>query len=152
MNRKIISGITTLGIIGYLPGPGTMATIASLPLVYMLKLYTNITLYTLSIVFLFCISMYAIRLTYYPFLRRDPQEVVIDECIGTLITFFAIPFQHTYIVLGFILFRLFDIYKWGFIKRTEQLPGAWGIILDDVVAGVSANIILHGILYVTTRL
>jgi len=58
-------------------------------------------------------------------------------------TFACLPLNVPVIVLGFVLFRLFDIYKLGFIKKCESLPGAWGIMIDDLAAGILANIVLQ---------
>ncbi len=69
--------------------------------------------------------------------RIDPGEVVIDEVVGQIITFLARPdAPGKYLLAGFILFRIFDVVKPFPVRRAERLPGGWGIMLDDVVAGV----------------
>jgi phosphatidylglycerophosphatase A len=75
-------------------------------------------------------------------IRKDPQEIVIDEFAGYLVTVAVVPWTPLYLTLGFILFRIFDITKAGPIKSVEKLPGTWGIILDDVAAGIIAALIL----------
>ncbi len=75
---------------------------------------------------------------------KDPAEVVIDEVVGMAITLLALPSYSlghagswlAWAFVGFVLFRIFDITKPLFIKKLENLPGAWGIMLDDVAAGL----------------
>ncbi|MHC4604432.1 MAG: phosphatidylglycerophosphatase A family protein [Planctomycetota bacterium] len=84
--------------------------------------------------------------------RDDPREVVADEFAGQAVTFLAISFLTTaaistrqifvITVLGFLLFRLFDIVKPWPIHKAEQLPKGWGILADDLLAGVYAAIVL----------
>jgi len=84
--------------------------------------------------------------------RADPREVVADEFAGQAVTFLAIPFLTTAAistkqiwaaaVLGFLLFRLFDIVKPWPIRKLEKLPKTWGILADDLLAGVYASIAL----------
>ena len=84
--------------------------------------------------------------------RTDPREVVADEFAGQAVTFLAIPFLITAAistkqiwaaaVLGFLLFRLFDIVKPWPIRKLEKLPKGWGVLADDLLAGVYASIAL----------
>lgn len=70
------------------------------------------------------------------FARVDPGPVVIDEVVGQMITFFARPdARWRWLILGFLLFRIFDVVKPFPARRAERLPRGWGIMLDDVVAG-----------------
>lgn len=71
----------------------------------------------------------------------DPGCIVIDEIVGMLVTYFAIPRAVLPLLLGFVCFRLFDVYKpW---PQLERLPGGWGVMLDDVFAGVLAQACLR---------
>ena len=76
--------------------------------------------------------------------NEDPSEAVVDEVMGQLITFCFIPFglSWPFILAGFLLFRLFDIWKPYPIRNLEVLPGGLGICADDIVAGVFAGICL----------
>ena len=67
---------------------------------------------------------------------HDPSEVVIDEATGMGIALFMLPHSITLYTMAFILFRIFDIFKPSFIYRVQNLPGGWGIMLDDVLAGI----------------
>ncbi|MGA0029372.1 MAG: phosphatidylglycerophosphatase A [Opitutales bacterium] len=84
--------------------------------------------------------------------KKDPSEVILDEFAAMPLVFLFNPYvyQNTrssllFIVLGFLLFRLFDITKPFGIKTLEKLPGGFGIVLDDVMAATYANLALHGI-------
>ena len=76
--------------------------------------------------------------------RNDPSEAVVDELMGQFITFCFIPFglPWPFILAGFLLFRLFDIWKPYPIRDLEMLPGGLGICADDIVAGVYAGLCL----------
>jgi phosphatidylglycerophosphatase A len=77
--------------------------------------------------------------------KTDPREIVADEFSGQAVTFLfiaAIPISNIWVtgLLGFLLFRFFDILKPWPIRKLEKLPKGWGILLDDLLAGVFAGI------------
>jgi phosphatidylglycerophosphatase A len=74
---------------------------------------------------------------------EDPGPVVIDEVVGMLITLLWIPVNVTGAVLGFLLFRVFDIIKPFPARQCERLPGGWGVMLDDVMAGIYGQIAMR---------
>jgi phosphatidylglycerophosphatase A len=74
---------------------------------------------------------------------KDPHRVTIDEVVGTLVTFFLNPVSLWGLGVGFFLWRFFDIVKLPFIDRSQRLPGGWGIMIDDVLAGICANLVLR---------
>ena len=74
--------------------------------------------------------------------QKDPQEVVIDEIAGQMLTLVGHPFKVWNIVLGFLLFRTFDILKPPPVRQAERLPQGLGIMADDLVAGLLANLCL----------
>jgi phosphatidylglycerophosphatase A len=143
MNNRFLYALLTLGPLGYANAPGTLATLCTLPLVYYLH-YLGLTqteylcVIGMSVLIAFlgiyvCIGSQ----------QSDPSEIVIDELIGCLITFWGIPFTPIAVLIGFLLFRFFDITKVGGLKSLEQLPNPWGIVLDDVMAGIISNGILR---------
>jgi phosphatidylglycerophosphatase A len=75
--------------------------------------------------------------------RKDDQRIVIDEWAGYLISMAMIPVTAWSIIASLILFRLLDSLKPFGIKRFAQLPGGWGIVMDDVAAGLVANVVLR---------
>jgi phosphatidylglycerophosphatase A len=80
-------------------------------------------------------------------LHPDPSIVVIDEIVGIWVTLLLIPPSVPAYVLGFIAFRAFDVVKPEPVKRMEHIHGGWGIMLDDVVAAVYANIATRILLF-----
>lgn len=78
------------------------------------------------------------------FHAKDPGCVVYDEIVAFLLVFAAVPVTWTTAIAGFLLFRLFDITKPWPARALEHLPGGWGILMDDLAAGVYAGIVLWG--------
>ena len=74
---------------------------------------------------------------------HDSNRVVIDEWFGMGVALFMIPFSWTYFGIAFFLFRLFDIAKPLYIRKVEAAPGGWGVMLDDLLAGIYSAVILH---------
>jgi len=74
---------------------------------------------------------------------KDPGRVTIDEVVGTLVTFFLNPVSVWGLGVGFLLWRFFDIVKLPFIDKSQRLPGGWGIMVEDVLAGICANLVLR---------
>ena len=82
--------------------------------------------------------------------QKDPSIVVADEIAGQFFTFLLLPaatiMSWQVLLAGFLLFRAFDIWKPWPVNRLEDLPGGWGIVLDDVLAGIFANLVLRVLL------
>jgi phosphatidylglycerophosphatase A len=76
---------------------------------------------------------------------KDPSIVVVDEWAGYLITVAAHPFSWITVVAGFVLFRILDVVKPYPARRLEDLPGGYGIVLDDVAAGIYGALLLWGL-------
>lgn len=126
--------------VGLLPGmPGTWGSILGVLLVFLTG--WNVTLYVALTAGLVFAGELAFRgLTDKS--DEDPQFIVIDEVIGIFVTFLLIPISWPSVVFGFILFRLFDVWKPFPVRHLERIPGYWGIVVDDVGAGIYAWIIL----------
>ncbi len=83
---------------------------------------------------------------------KDPSKVTIDEIAGILVTFILHPFSWIAVVAGFVLFRIFDIAKpWPVRWAERRFPGGWGVVLDDVVAGVYANAALWLCMFILSK-
>jgi len=80
--------------------------------------------------------------------QKDPRPIVIDEVGGQLIALFLAPVEWGWIFFGFILFRVFDVFKPRPIRDLERLPGGWGIMADDVLAGVFSALLLQAVRWV----
>lgn len=133
------------------PGPGTWGAAATVllwsaiahftPAAY--QLFAILALTTLSI----AIGIPAATLEARGCGRKDPSHVVIDEVAGQLVTLIAAPVRFAPMIIGFVLFRAFDITKPFPIRRLEKLPEGTGIVVDDIGAGVYGWIVLQGLLY-----
>jgi phosphatidylglycerophosphatase A len=133
--------------VGLMPAaPGTLATLAGLPLVF-LNGYNKPALAALFVLCFLAFAMWTSGATQNILGRVDPSQVVIDEVGGTLVTFFLMPLSWLTLSLGFVLFRIFDIVKPFPVRRLEALKGGKGIVLDDLLAGIYANISLRIILF-----
>ena len=120
--------------------PGTLGTIVAIPILYLVSF--NLWTIIAAAGILFALGLIAsnevIRITG----ESDPEEVVIDEIAGYLACFvFVEPTLKTYI-LAFIIFRVLDIVKPFPINLFERLPGAYGVMMDDLVAGLMTSFIL----------
>lgn len=132
---------------GLLPkAPGTFGTLGGAPLLFGMQYLGTISTGVCIGVFVL-IAIWSSGLTQRILGRHDPSEVVIDEAAGLLLTFFLVPLSWGGLILGFILFRLFDIFKPFPIKRLEKISGGKGIVLDDLLAGLYANLALRVILF-----
>lgn len=78
---------------------------------------------------------------------KDSSKVVIDEVAGMMISLLFVPVTITNVLIALFLFRVFDITKPFFIRDLEKLPGGWGVMADDILAGIYANILLQAIIY-----
>lgn len=82
---------------------------------------------------------------------KDSYRVVIDEVAGMFISVLFVPPDWKWLLIGLVLFRFFDIAKPLYIRRMEAFKGGWGVMLDDVLAGIYANIILQAIILIFNK-
>lgn len=141
--HKLIA--TGLGI-GYIDkGAGTAAALATCLLWYLFQsgsVHVSFLIPCLITIAIFGIGIWSsgkVEILW----GKDHNRVVIDEIAGMCITLLFIPFSISYIIIGFVLFRFFDILKPLYIRRLEKLKGGWGVMADDMLAGVYSNLILQ---------
>ena len=141
--RFIILFATGFGV-GYSPiAPGTLGTLIVIPIYYFLSNIPS-PLYEITLIVFFFLSVWISENAEIIFKKKDDQRIVIDEIMGFLITMLWVPKTIHFILIGFFLFRFFDILKPFPIRRLERtLKGGWGVVLDDVMAGLYANVILQ---------
>jgi phosphatidylglycerophosphatase A len=149
MNRFILILATGFGV-GYSPiAPGTLGTLVAILIYYFLSEISP-PLYEITLIGFFFLSVWVSENAERFFRKKDDQRIVIDEIIGFLTTMLWVPKTIRFVIIGFFLFRFFDILKPFPIRRLEKgFKGGFGVVLDDVVAGVYANIVLrliHGII------
>lgn len=146
MKTWLVKFLSTLGFVGYSPlAPGTVGTLLSIiPYFFLSKL--GPVYYILSVILIIILSIIVSSFSIEIFESQDPKQVVADELCGYLVTMFLVSPSLLNILLGFVLFRFFDIIKPLPIRKIEQLPGGFGIVLDDVAAGIYSCIVIHIIL------
>ena len=143
MNRFFLVLATGFGV-GYSPvAPGTLGTLLAIPVYYFLSNISS-PIYEITLIGFFFLSVWISENAEIFFRKKDDQRIVIDEMMGFLITMLWVPKTTCFIIIGFFLFRFFDILKPFPIRHLEKrLKGGYGVVLDDVIAGVYANVILH---------
>ncbi len=138
--------------VGFIPViPGTFGSLAAFTLYFALISLNQWRLYVLGVTLICAIGVWAANRVEADSKIVDPSFVVIDEVAGQLITLFLIPFSWIYLPAGFLLFRAFDILKPFPARRAEELPGGWGIMLDDIFAGIYANLFLQLTVFLVER-
>ncbi|MGR3756039.1 MAG: phosphatidylglycerophosphatase A family protein [Tranquillimonas sp.] len=162
MNRLIATFFYT-GLLR--PGPGTWGSAAAIPAAWLLHWAGGFPLLALATLAVFAVGTRAARAESARLGRHDPGEIVIDEVVGMWIALFPLSaglwaagapgylFPWPGWVGGFVMFRLFDIYKPWFVGRLDRRGDIWGLMLDDVAAGVLAALVVaaaaalaHGVL------
>lgn len=136
--------LATSAYVGYAPvAPGTFGSAAGL-LVYLgLRMAGVWWAELVAIVVLFLVGCWAGTLTEAHVGAEDPGIVVLDEVVGMLITIALIPVTMTGAIVGFLVFRLFDIVKPWPARRLEALHGGFGIMADDAMAGIYGNLLMR---------
>jgi phosphatidylglycerophosphatase A len=147
--RTLISGIATFGGAGYFPvAPGTLTSFLVIlgyralfhKFSWPVYLSIGLLIYVLGV---WSSTKYAQRIK-----KEDPRTVVIDEVLGQWTALLLVPPSWGLLLLSFFLFRFFDIFKPLFIRKAETFHSGWGIMLDDVLAGLYASILLNVFLLV----
>ncbi len=144
--------LATGGYIGRSPkAPGTLGSLVGLPLAYGLAQAGWLWAASLTIFLILAsvpITARAARILE----ADDPGAIVLDEIAGMVVALYGIAFSAGTAIAGFVLFRIFDISKLPPVGTVEKrLRGGWGIVMDDVVAGVMANVILRLGMYLLNR-
>ncbi|WP_246499415.1 phosphatidylglycerophosphatase A family protein [Thiothrix unzii] len=153
MNRTVLTSPVHFLAFGFGSGlspkaPGTMGTLAAIPL-YLLLMNLPLTSYLLAVLLISVAGIWICGESSRRLGVHDHGGIVWDEFAGFLLTMTAAPQGWAWIVLGFALFRLFDIWKpWPVRVADRQLHGGLGIMLDDILAGIYAWLVLQAVAYV----
>lgn len=142
MNEKLITFLATGFYSGLSPfAPGTAGTLVGvficllcLPMPWVLRL--------LFVLALLALSFYVAGEAENIYQKKDDQRIVIDEIIGLQITMLPVAINILNLCAAFVLFRIFDIWKPFPVRNLQELPGGWGVVADDVGAGIYAGAVL----------
>lgn len=153
--RTLPVWVATVAGAGYFPvAPGTVGSAVGVILVAAMDAISltpagRDALLALLVVLIFFLGVWAAGQSEEFFGRTDPGHVVIDEVVGQMVAFMLVPHTSWKLLLaGFVLFRIFDISKPFPAGRAERLPGGWGIMVDDVIAGAYAMVALAFLGYI----
>jgi len=146
-NEKIIKLLATGFGSGLSPfAPGTMGTLvgipiclACLPLTWPARFLVVIVLSALAIYISGCAEII--------YQKKDDQRIVIDEIAGFQVAMLPVAITGLNICAAFVLFRIFDIWKPFPVNKLQDLPGGWGVVIDDVAAGIYAGVLMLALNY-----
>ena len=137
----------TFGGAGLVPKmPGTAGSLVALPLAWLIVQTGGMPALVQAFGLALVIGIWSAGRHAKEIGEDDPSSIVIDEVAGQWLTLTVVPLDITYYVLGFVLFRIFDIFKpWPVSWADQKIKGGWGIMLDDVLAAIYAGAVLYGI-------
>lgn len=142
--QKLVASF--LGI-GYLKGGGTITAVMCCLLWWWVQANGAFSIVMIPVTMLLTITGIWCATKVAPDWGKDSSRVVIDEAAGMCVSLLFVPVTLSCIVAGLLLFRFFDIVKPLFIRKTEALPDGWGVMADDILAGIYTNIILQVLVY-----
>lgn len=144
--RRIGVFIATCAHVGYAPvAPGTWGSALGLLIYYAVRRQGSSPIELGVIALVFIVGLWAATEAEHHFGGIDPGPVVIDEVIGMLITLALHPVNVWGAIVGFLIFRVLDVLKPWPARRLELLPGGFGVVLDDAMAGVYGNLMIWGL-------
>ncbi len=136
--------IASFGYTGYFPiAPGTAGSAAALLLYVLVRWSGSPGVEAAVIIAVALVGTWSATLAERYFGRTDPGQIVIDEVLGMLLTIAFLPVHWPGVVVGFFVFRILDIVKPFPARAAEALPGGFGVMADDAMAGVYGNIIMR---------
>jgi len=145
--KAVIIFIAEGGYAGKSPfAPGTAGTVVGV-LLYLLIRDLHPAAYLVICVFVTLLGTWAAGHAEEILGKKDASPIVIDEIAGYLVSMFLVPQGWLFVIAGFFLFRLFDIIKPYPLMRIQDLHGGWGVMLDDIGAGIYSNIVLQAVIF-----
>lgn len=139
---KIYSLLATIGPIGHIPKGGGSIAAAFAAVCWYHFMGSDVAVQIFSVMAVFFSGMWASNHLEKHW-GKDSNKIVIDEVLGMMVALLFLPISVEIVLTGFVLFRFFDITKVLGIKKAENLPKGWGVMTDDLWAGVYANLIIQ---------
>ena len=149
-HRRLWIAVATGGYAGYFPvAPGTAGSVVGLGVVWLLQNWP-VFFQIVAAAGLAALGVYACTQANSIFKKVDSPRIVIDEIVGMMISMIGIPVTGYWLVVGFILFRIFDIVKPPPARYFDsRVKTGWGVMADDIAAGIYSNILLQLMLRAT---
>ena len=141
---RLAVAFASFGYLGFAPvAPGTVGAAAAIPVFVLLRWAGSPWLEVAVCAAIVVAGAWSARLTEQALGVEDPGPVVIDEVVGMLVSLLFLPGTWPVILAAFLAFRVFDIVKPWPAGRLEHVPGGWGVMADDVMAGIYANLTIQ---------
>jgi phosphatidylglycerophosphatase A len=141
-NEKIIKLLATGFGSGLAPfAPGTIGTLIGIPICLLCRPLIWPARF-LCVIVLSALAIFISGRAEMIYQKKDDQRIVIDEIIGFQVAMLPVAITGLHLLVAFVLFRIFDIWKPFPIWNLQQLPGGWGVVIDDVVAGIYAGVLM----------
>ena len=151
--KRLAVAVSTGFYCGYAPvAPGTVGSALGLVVFGVLRANVSPLVELATIAVLLAVGVWSASMTERYVGLTDPGIIVIDEIVGMLLTFAYLNVGFGSLVSGFVIFRVFDIIKPYPARACERLPGGWGVMADDVVAALYAQVVLRGGIWVIAAL
>lgn len=143
---KLIATFFGIGYMG--KGGGTVAAFLTCALLYLSVIYhffsgIGLVVFTGIVMLLGTLAAAKVERIW----GKDNKQIVIDEVLGMSVSLLFLPINAITLLVGFVLFRFFDIVKPLGIRKTEKLPRGWGVMADDLTAGLYTNVLVQGLVY-----
>lgn len=134
--------------LGYLPkAPGTWGTLWGV-LIFLGCQNLSLLIFSGVVIMALLLAVFFAHFAEAELKTHDSSHIISDEVVGYLVTVWGFSFSWQTAALAFVLFRLFDVWKPFPIRQVDRkMPGAWGVVLDDVVAGIYAHLGLRVLLF-----
>src|SRR4030042_4868387 len=142
MKHFILLMATGFGVGNSPLAPGALGTLIAIPVYYFLS-EIPFPLYEITLTGFFFLAVWVLEKTEAVLGKKDDPRIVIDEMMGFFITMLWLPKTPLFLLAGFILFRVFDIFKPFPIRRFEQVRGGFGVVLADVMGGIFDTGVLY---------
>ena len=145
--------IATGGYAGYVPvAPGTAGSLVGLGVHALVRWSGGCRLEVLVVSMIVVVGIWSASVGERHFGREDPGYIVIDEVAGMLVTLLWLPVTWLGALVGFLAFRVFDIFKPFPARSAERLPRGWGVMVDDLVAAVYGHLVVRLLVWVMPAL
>lgn len=145
--RSVAVVLATISGIGYIKGGGSIAAAIFCIVWYLLN--PSIETQLIVLVVMLAVGIWSADVSGRIWNKKDDIRIVIDEVAGMVISLLYAPRQISWYMPGYILFRFFDIVKPLGIKKVEKLPGGWGVMADDVLAGMYTLLLLQSVQWIS---
>jgi len=148
LRSRLAVAFASFGYVGFAPvAPGTVGAAAAIPFFLLVRRAGSAWFEIAVCAAIVVAGAWSARLTEQALGVEDPGPVVIDEVVGMFVSLLFLPATWPVVAAAFLAFRVFDIVKPWPAGRLEHVPGGWGVMADDVMAGVYANLAVQALVW-----